>query len=165
MSESDLIKLYNSASIYLCSSATEGFALPPAEAMACGCAVATTDCGGNRRYAEHEKTALVSDPDDCASLVNNVLRLLSDEDLRVRIAQAGRDRISEFTWEESTQRLTEFIDRYASICSTSKNPEQEASLRSALNEKIPNNNRNCRTKHNSVSSSRIHSIPFLRVVL
>jgi glycosyltransferase involved in cell wall biosynthesis len=113
VSESDLIKLYNSASIYLCSSATEGFALPPAEAMACGCAVATTDCGGNREYAEHEKTALVSDPDDCASLVNNVLRLLSDEELRVKIAQAGRDRISEFTWEESTQRLTEFIDRYA----------------------------------------------------
>jgi glycosyltransferase involved in cell wall biosynthesis len=55
VSESELIKLYNAASIYLCSSAAEGFALPPAEAMACGCAVATTDCGGNRDYAEHEK--------------------------------------------------------------------------------------------------------------
>jgi glycosyltransferase involved in cell wall biosynthesis len=109
VSESDLIKLYNSASIYLCSSAAESFALPPAEAMACGCAVATTDCGGNREYAEHEKTALVSDPDDCASLVNNVLRLLSDEDLRVKIALAGRDRISGFTWEESTQRLIAFV--------------------------------------------------------
>ena len=77
--------------------------------MACGCAVATTDCGGNRDYAEHEKTALVSDPDDFASLVNNVLRLLSDEELRVKIAQAGRDRISRFTWEESTQRLIAFV--------------------------------------------------------
>lgn len=112
VSESDLIKLYNSASIYLCSSAAEGFALPPAEAMACGCAVATTDCGGNREYAEHEKTALVSDPDDFAALVNNVLRLLSDEELRVRIASAGRNRIAEFTWEQSTQRLIEFVNRY-----------------------------------------------------
>ncbi len=107
--ESDLIKLYNSASVYLCSSAAESFALPPAEAMACGCAVATTDCGGNREYAEHEKTALVSDPDDFESLVNNVVRLLSDDDLRVRIAQAGRDRISKFTCEESTQRLIAFV--------------------------------------------------------
>jgi L-malate glycosyltransferase len=113
VSESDLIKLYNSASIYLCSSAAEGFALPPAEAMACGCAVATTDCGGNREYSEHKKTALVSDPDDFASLVNNVLQLLSDEELRVRIASAGRNRISEFTWEQSTQRLIEFLNRYA----------------------------------------------------
>jgi glycosyltransferase involved in cell wall biosynthesis len=45
-----------------------------------------TDCGGNRDYAEHEKTTLVSNPDDLESLVNNVLRLLSDEELRVKIA-------------------------------------------------------------------------------
>ena len=112
VSESELIKLYNAASIYLCSSVAEGFALPPAEAMACGCAVATTDCGGNREYAEHEKTALVSDPDDFESLVNNVLRLLTDEELRVKLALAGRDRIAEFTWEKSTRRLIEFVNRY-----------------------------------------------------
>ena len=113
VSDGELIKLYNSASIYLCSSAAEGFALPPAEAMACGCAVATTDCGGNRDYAEHAKTALVSAPDDFASLANNVLRLLSDEELRVKIARAGRDRIAEFTWEESTRRLIESINRHS----------------------------------------------------
>jgi glycosyltransferase involved in cell wall biosynthesis len=112
VSESDLIKLYNSASVYLCSSAAESFALPPAEAMACGCALATTDCGGNREYAEHEETALVSDPDDFAALVSNVIRLLSDEELRVRIASAGRNRIAEFTWEQSAQRLVEFVNRY-----------------------------------------------------
>jgi glycosyltransferase involved in cell wall biosynthesis len=113
VSESELVRLYNAASIYLCSSAAEGFALPPAEAMACGCAVATTDCGGNRDYAEHEKTALVSDPDDFESIVKNVIRLLSDEELRVRIALAGRDRIAEFTWEKSTRRLIEFVNRHS----------------------------------------------------
>jgi glycosyltransferase involved in cell wall biosynthesis len=112
VSESELINLYNAASIYLCSSAAEGFALPPAEAMACGCAVATTDCGGNRDYAENEKTALVSDPDDFESLVNNVLRLLTDEELRVKIALAGRDRIAQFTWEKSTRRLIEFVNSH-----------------------------------------------------
>ena len=80
--------------------------------MACGCALATTDCGGNREYAEHEETALVSDPDDFAALVSNVIRLLSCEELRVRIASAGRNRIAEFTWEQSTQRLVEFVNRY-----------------------------------------------------
>jgi len=110
ISDSELVNLYNEASIYLCSSAAEGFALPPAEAMACGCAVVTTDCGGNRDYAVHETTALVSDPDDFVSLVNNVLRLLSDEELRVKIANAGRDRIAEFTWDKSTRCLIEFIN-------------------------------------------------------
>jgi hypothetical protein len=45
-----------------------------------------TDCGGNRDYAEHEKTALVSNPDGLESLVNHVLRLLSGEERRVKIA-------------------------------------------------------------------------------
>ena len=70
-----------------------GFVLPPAEAMACGCAGAVTDCGGKRDLAEHKKNALVSDPDDSVSLVNDVLRLPSDEELRIKIALGGRDRI------------------------------------------------------------------------
>jgi len=109
ISEQKLVELYNTASICLCSSAAEGFALPPAEAMACGCAVVTTDCGGNREYAVHEKTALVSDPDDFSSLVSNALRLLCDDELRIRIALAGRECINTFTWEQSTQQLIQFI--------------------------------------------------------
>jgi glycosyltransferase involved in cell wall biosynthesis len=113
VTESELRRLYNAASIYLCSSAAEGFALPPAEAMACGCAVATTDCGGNRDYAEHEKTALVSDPNDFVSLEKNVLQLLSDEELRVRIAFAGSYQIAQFTWEKSTQQLIKYVNLHS----------------------------------------------------
>lgn len=108
ISESQLVKLYNSASICLCSSVAEGFALPPAEAMACGCAVVSTDCGGNRDYALDEKTALVSEPDDLASLVSNALRLLADDELRVRVARGGCERMKDFTWEKSVQMLLEF---------------------------------------------------------
>jgi len=112
VSENQLVTLYNAASVCLCSSAAEGFALPPAEAMACGCAVATTDCGGNRDYAKDGETALVSDPDDFGSLVGNTLRLLSDEELRMRIAFAGRERITQFTWERNVQQLLEFVGDY-----------------------------------------------------
>ena len=54
--------IYNGSSIYLCPSWTEGWHLPPAEAMACGCAVVSTDIGGVRDYAEHGVTALLSPP-------------------------------------------------------------------------------------------------------
>jgi len=56
---------------------------------------------------------LVSDPDDFESLVDNVLRLLSDEELSVTLALAGRDRIAEFTWEKSTRRLIEVLNRHS----------------------------------------------------
>ena len=93
------VTLYNAASVCPCSSAAEGFALPAAEAMACGCAVATTDCGGNREYAKDGETALVSDPDDFGSLVGNTFACCL-MGLRMRIAFSGRERITQFTWEK-----------------------------------------------------------------
>jgi glycosyltransferase involved in cell wall biosynthesis len=109
--EEELVKLYNSSRICVCSSVAEGWAAPPAEAMACGCAVATTACGGVQEFAEHEVTALLSPPRDPAALAVNVLRLLEDENLRLRLARAGYERIQGFTWERSAELLEQFISR------------------------------------------------------
>lgn len=109
-SQRELIEnIYNSSCIFVCPSWTEGFALPPAEAMACGCAVASTDCGGVREFSEHGATALFSAPKDPEVLARNILRLLEDDDLRTRIALEGHKRIQAFTWERSTDLLEEFI--------------------------------------------------------
>ena len=107
--ENDLISIYNESSIFICSSLAEGFAFPPAEAMACGCAVVSSDCGGIREYAEHEVTALLSPPGDPKALARNILRLLDDDKLRQKLAVAGRERIQAFTWEKSTDLLEAFI--------------------------------------------------------
>jgi glycosyltransferase involved in cell wall biosynthesis len=109
--EAELVDIYNSSRIYLCCSIAEGFAFPPAEAMACGCAVVSTDCGGVREYAEHGVTAILSPPRDTKALAENIVRLLDDDALRQRLAQAGHERIREFTWEHSTERLADFISR------------------------------------------------------
>ncbi len=109
VSEEDLVRIYNQSKIYLCSSLAEGFAFPPAEAMACGCAVVSTDCGGIREYAEHEVNALLSPPKDPQALAGNILRLLKDEDLRVRLAKAGYKRIQDFTWEKAVNEFEKAI--------------------------------------------------------
>ena len=109
VSERDLIAIYNSSSIFVCSSLAEGFAYPPAEAMACGCAVASTDCGGIREFADHEVTALLSPPRDPEALARNVIRLLDDDELRRRLAVAGHERIQVFTWRRSADQLEQFI--------------------------------------------------------
>jgi glycosyltransferase involved in cell wall biosynthesis len=101
--------IYNESSVFVCPSWAEGFGLPPAEAMACGCAVASTDCGGVREFAEHEVTALLSPPRDPEALARNMARLLEDDGLRQRLANAGHERIQNFTWERSTDHLEEFI--------------------------------------------------------
>jgi len=107
--EKELVEIYNQTRIFACSSLAEGFALPPAEAMACGCAVAMTDCGGNRDYAEHEVTALLSPPGELGALAQNIGRLLADDVLRQRLARTGFDRIQQFTWEKSNELLERFV--------------------------------------------------------
>jgi glycosyltransferase involved in cell wall biosynthesis len=102
-------QIYNGSSIYLCPSWTEGFGLPPAEAMACGCALASTNCTGISEYAEHEVTALLSPPRQPEVLAKSLLRLLENDDLRIRLALEGHRRIQTFTWEHSAGLLEEFI--------------------------------------------------------
>src|SRR3546814_17749375 len=57
----------------------EGWHLPPAEAMACGCAVVSTDIPGVFDYALEGTTALLAPPGDSATLADRLTELL-DED-------------------------------------------------------------------------------------
>jgi L-malate glycosyltransferase len=100
---------YNGSSIVVGSSIAEGFALPLAEGAACGCAIAATDSGGIRDFAEHGVTALLSTPRDPEALARNICLLLDKDDLRIRLAYAANDFIKQFTWDRSTDLLEEFI--------------------------------------------------------
>ena len=101
-----LRNLYNSAAIFFSPSLGEGWALPPAEAMACGCAVICTDIGGHQDYAFHEDTALMVQPGNISDMVEKFLLLLADVNLRLRIAGAGNELITTaFSWERSVDKL------------------------------------------------------------
>ena len=110
----ELREIYNSCDIFLCPSWREGFHLPPAEAMACKCALITTDIGGTRDYAIHEKTALLSAPKDPEALAENLKRLLGNEALLKRIAQNGYEHIKQFTWDRAVIKIeTLFLEELA----------------------------------------------------
>jgi glycosyltransferase involved in cell wall biosynthesis len=110
-SDEEIVQIYNSSRIYVCCSLAEGFALPPAEAMACGCAIASTDCGGIREYAEDGVNCLLSAPGDSEALAGNIIRLLEDDSLRQSLALAGHGRIQDFTWDRSADLLEDFIKK------------------------------------------------------
>ncbi len=113
-----LRKLYNSNTVFVSASYSEGFSLTPAEAMACGCVFVGTDSGGPRDYAVSLETALLSSPGDIPTLCDNVYRVITDESLSARLAQNGRRKVIGMTWDRSGEKmalaLTEIVKGHSS---------------------------------------------------
>ena len=100
-----LAELYSSSDAFLYTSYVEGFGLPPLEAMACGTPVVMTDNKGSRDYAVNGFNALISQPGDVKSLVDNLLKVLQDDKLRDRLIENGLETAKKFTWEKTVENF------------------------------------------------------------
>lgn len=97
-----LLALYNSCAVFLHPSWAEGWPLPPAEALACGCALVAAANPGVLDYAEDGVTALTAPIQQPAALAQALLAVLKNADLRLRLAEAGHAQIQQYTWERAT---------------------------------------------------------------
>lgn len=102
-------EIYNKSGIFLSPSLAEGFALPPAEAAACGCAIVASDSGGIRDYVEDGVSGLLSQPEDAAALAANLCRVLGNDSLRIQFARAANAAVKQLDWERSTDLMERFL--------------------------------------------------------
>lgn len=102
-------KIYNNSAIYVAASSSEGFGLTVAEAMICGCAVACTDNGGFSSMVENGKTGFLSQVYDYESLAENIIRLISNNQLRISLAKNGNANIKKFNWENAVIKFDEVL--------------------------------------------------------
>ena len=100
--------LYNTHAIFISPSLSEGWALPPAEAMQCGCATVLTQIGGHE-YAVEGVTSLLSPPGNPKAMAEAVLSLIKNPELRITMGEAGHKEIAQYTWQLATDRLLEFL--------------------------------------------------------
>jgi len=105
--------IYNRCAIFVSSSRLEGFCLPVLEAMACGCAVVTTDSGGIRDFVKHGENALVVPPGDVQAIADTVLYLLDNSDLREQLAKNGIETSKYMTWDASVEQLERILREIA----------------------------------------------------
>lgn len=107
--EVSLACLYSGAALVVQPSLTEGFGLPPLEALACGVAVLSSDAGSLPEVLGD--CAVYLPPSDPEAWANEVQELLSDGNLRQTLATRGRARAATFTWERTAQRTYELYEQ------------------------------------------------------
>ena len=100
----NLDELYNESAIFISPSLQEGWGLPPMGAMACGCACVCTRIEGHIDFMD-DHTTLFVEPRNSGAMADAILKLIEDNDLRVRLAYAGSIRVKDFTWDKNTNEL------------------------------------------------------------
>jgi glycosyltransferase involved in cell wall biosynthesis len=109
LSQEELVEIYHKADIFISTSWLEGFGLPPLEAMACGAAVVTTDSGGVRDFCRDGYNCFVVPPKKPKLMVDKVLQLLDNDELRRKFSENGIKTASEFSWDRVIDRLEEIF--------------------------------------------------------
>ncbi|WP_413081158.1 glycosyltransferase family 4 protein [Tritonibacter multivorans] len=103
VSDAELRALYDSARGLLFPSLTEGFGLPPIEAMTCGCPVVASTGGAVPEVCSGAAYLLA--PQDQAGWRGAMEELSANEAFAQRLRDAGRKRAADYTWAKAAQKL------------------------------------------------------------
>jgi len=100
--------VYSECGIWLVAGDREGLGMPPLEAMACGCCLVTTDTQGNRFFAKHGDTALVSEPHDIPALAKNLI-LATVPSISNPLRKRGVRLTRRLSWEKHIDRFEKVV--------------------------------------------------------
>lgn len=96
--------LLDAAALVVVPSRAEAFGIIALEAWRAGRALIMTSRGGAAEFMTDGTDALLVDPENVEALAATLVRLSNDPALRERLATAGRNRVTEFTWAAVAER-------------------------------------------------------------
>lgn len=110
-----LVAAYQSADILLFPSRLEGFGIAPAESLACGRPVVTTNISALPEVVDHGQNGFLCQRDDVAGYAQAVQQLGEDAALRRQFGEHGRTKVaSSFGYQQLGEG---FLKLYASLLS------------------------------------------------
>ncbi len=102
--------LYSKSKVWFLTSFEEGFGNPILEAMACGCAVISTDCGGPSDIISHGNNGFLVDIGNTGAIVYYIKKLLVDNELREEISKNAIETAKYYSWEHAINCFEEKIN-------------------------------------------------------
>jgi N-acetyl-alpha-D-glucosaminyl L-malate synthase BshA len=91
--QDQIVPLLSSADLFLLPSVQESFGLAALEAMACEVPVVASRVGGLPEVIEHGASGFLHDPGDLEGMAASAVAILTDSELRQRVASAGLRRV------------------------------------------------------------------------
>ena len=108
--DKQIADLYRESDIFLFPSLSEGFGLPPAEAMACKCALVGNSVAAVPEFAENMVSAILTSPENPEELFKGAEYLLYNEEELNRISLAGYENVRRIlNWDRAVDKFESFI--------------------------------------------------------
>ncbi len=95
----ELPKYYSAADVSVMPSSYESFGLVAVESLACGTPVVATRVGGLRSIVHDGETGLLVPWRDAELFAERLRRVLTDEELRARLARQARESVLQYGWD------------------------------------------------------------------
>jgi glycosyltransferase involved in cell wall biosynthesis len=109
--DEELPDLYRAAGCFVFPSLFEGFGLPPAEAMACGCPVISSTRGSLGEVVGN--AAEVIDPDDVSDIERKLTLMATDRTARNARIEAGLVNAKRFDWSANARAVADVYETVA----------------------------------------------------
>lgn len=107
VSDAQLRALYEGAAVFVFPSLTEGFGLPPVEAMHCACPVVAARAGAIPEVCGD--AAVLVEMDRPEAYREAIVRILDSPEVAQDLCARGRARAAQLTWDAAGKRLVEVI--------------------------------------------------------
>ena len=111
LTDSDLLPMYRTSSLFVLPSFEEGFGMVISEAMAAGTPPIASRISGIDQQIDDGNTGLMFEPGDVGELRNALLALLNDPERRKMMGKRSKDRAQQFSWESITDQYVDVYER------------------------------------------------------
>jgi len=103
-------KTYSKCAVWFCASRSEGYPAPVLEAMACGCAVVCTDCGGPNDYLQSGVNGIVVKKENPDRIVEEIIKLIDDKAKRNQLVNEAMKTVKRLSWALAASQMEAALD-------------------------------------------------------